>query len=228
MITNTARELRKYWPKDPLTPALAAADGSNNNNDVSLREPATYYTHTIRMDHNVSGKQRIFGRFSFYKRASNYNNYLQSIATGEWFEFVSRNFTIDDVYTLTPSVVLNVKYGYNRFIRSSTANPGSFGMDLTTLGFSQQFQDQAALAQQTRFPGINMAGYTSTDHQDFVRPIDTHAFAATVSIIRGSHSVKTGVEFRAYRENSNFFGNDGAGRFRFDGTYTGASTAPRS
>ncbi len=224
MITDAARKMSKYWPAAPATPALASPDGTNNHHDPGLSEPATYYTHTIRVDQNVSEKQRIFGRFSFYKRASNYNNYFDSIATGEWFQFISRNATIDDVYTLSPTMVLNVKYGYNRFIRSSTTNPGSWGIDLTTLGFSQQFQDQVATGQPTRFPGINMTGYTATDHQDFVRPIDTHAFSSTLTKMQGSHSLKAGVEYRVYRENSNFFGNDGVGRFKFDGTYTSAAS----
>ncbi len=224
MITDVAKKLRAYWPASPATPALGLPDGTNNHYEVGLSEPATYYTHTIRVDQNISDKQRIFGRFSFYKRASNYNNYFHSIATGEWFQFISRNATIDDVYMLSPTMVLNVKYGYNRFIRSSTTNPGSWGIDLTTLGFSKQFHDQVSMGQQTRFPGINMTGYTSTDHADFVRPIDTHAFSSTLTKMQGSHSLKTGLEYRVYRENSKFFGNDGVGRFRFDGTYTSAAS----
>jgi hypothetical protein len=224
MITDVARKLRKYWPSEPFTPTLASPDGTNNNRDAALTEPATYYTHTIRVDQNISDKQRIFGRFSWYNRTSNYNNYFQSIATGEWFKFISRNAMIDDVYTLSPTMVLNVKYGYNRFIRSSTTNPGSWDIDLTTLGFSQTFQQQVSQGQPTRFPGINMSGYTATDHQDFVRPIDTHSASATLIKMLGSHAIKTGIEFRSYRENSSFFGNDGVGRFRFDGTYTSAAS----
>lgn len=224
MITDVAKKLRAYWPAAPLTPTLATADGTNNNYEVGLSEPATYYTHTIRLDQNVSDRQRIFGRFSFYKRASNYNNYLHSIATGQWFMFISRNATIDDVYTLTPTTVLNVKYGYNRFVRSSTGNPESWGMDLSTLGFSKLYQDQVNQGQQTRFPGIDMTGYTNTNSGDFVRPIDTHAFSSTVTKMQGSHAIKTGVEYRVYRENSSFYGNDGVGRFQFNGTYTSAAS----
>jgi len=224
MITSQAKTLRKFWPQSPGTPALATPDGTNNNFDAGLTEPATYYTHTFRVDQNVGQRHRVFGRFSFYNRTSNYNNYFNSIATGEWFKFISRNAMIDDVFTISPTMILNVKYGYNRFIRSSTTNPGSFGIDLTTLGFSKQFHDQVAAAQTTRFPGINMTGYTSTDHADFVRPIDTHAFSAVLNKMQGSHSLKMGMEYRVYRENSNFFGNDGVGRFRFDGTYTSAAS----
>ena len=39
---------------------------------------------------------------------------------------MSRAAVIDDVHTLTPTTVLNMRYGYNRFIRGDNgANPSS-------------------------------------------------------------------------------------------------------
>ncbi len=212
-----AKNLFKYWP-DPLLPGDSV--GQNNMLEPNLPEAITYFTHTIRGDHVVSDKQRIFARYSFYTRDSNYNNYLHSIATGEWFKFFSNNATFDDVYTLSPTMVLNVRYGYNRFVRTSTANPGGFGMDYTALGFPKSYNDGIG-ADIRRFPGINMSGYTGTNHSDFWRPIDTHALVANLNKVVGSHSLKTGLEFRAYRENSKFYGNDASGRFNFDGNWTG-------
>lgn len=214
--SQIAKNLLKYW-SDPILPGNAV--GQNNMLEPNLPETITYYTHTIRGDHVISDKQRMFARYSFYTRDSNYNNYLHSIATGEWFKFFSNNATIDDVYTLSPTTVLNVRYGYNRFVRTSTANPGGFGLDYTALGFPKEYSD--AIGDIRRFPGIDMNGYTNTNHSDFWRPNDTHAFVANVNKIAGAHSIKTGVEFRAYRENSSFFGNDGSGRFVFDAKWTG-------
>ena len=83
----------------------------------------TYYTHTIKIDHVVSDRQRVFVRGSWYKRASDYNNYFGNAYTGTVFQFLSRAGTIDDVYTFNPTTVLNVRYGYNRFVRSQDGNP---------------------------------------------------------------------------------------------------------
>lgn len=219
LIGPVARGLRPYWPKEPYSASTGSANGQMNHYNPGLLEPATYYSHTIRGDHVISEKQRVFGRYSFYKRDSNYNDYFGTAATGEFFKFFSNNATIDDVYTLSPTTVLNVRYGYNRFVRTSTADPEAFGIDLTSLGFSKAYND-AIPADIRRFPGINMSGYTSTFHADFWRPCDTHAFIATLNRIMGTHSLKTGVEYRAYRENSLFYGNDGTGRFFFDQTWT--------
>ncbi len=236
-ISNFAKQVRKYYPggsassyAGPATPDLAKTDGQNNHNDATLLEPVTYYTHTFRVDQNIGDRQRLFVRYSFYNRTSNYNNYLGSIATGEWFKFLSQQATIDDVFTLTPTMVLNIRYGYNRFVRTSNSNPGNYGFDLTSLGFSSEFQSQVAALQQTRFPGINMNGYFSTAHSDFWRPCDTHSPAVTLTKQWGSHSLKTGLEMRAYRENQTLFGNDGVLRLTYDGTFTkkdnGSSAAP--
>jgi len=78
-----AMNLFKYWA-DPLLPGDSV--GQNNMLEPNLPEAITYFTHTIRGDHVVSDKQRIFARYSFYTRDSNYNNYLHSIATGEWLK----------------------------------------------------------------------------------------------------------------------------------------------
>jgi hypothetical protein len=217
LISPVAKAMRQYWPKEPL--GGGSPNGQQNHFEAGLLEPATYYSHTIRGDHVVSDRQRIFARVSFYKRDSNYNDYFHTIATGEHFKFFSRNAAIDDVITLSPTMVLNLRYGYNRFIRTSTADPGGFGIDLTTLGFPKAYND-AIPEDLRRFPGINMSGYTSTFHSDFFRPIDTHAFIATLNKVAGAHSLKTGVEYRAYRENDRFFGNDATGRFFFDSTWT--------
>lgn len=223
LITDFARKVRQYYPAQPFSPHTATALGNMNHYNPGLLEPITYYTHTIRGDQNISDRQRLFVRFSFYKRDSNYNNYLGSIATGEYFKFISRQATIDDVYTLSPSMVLNVRYGYNRFVRTSDSNPGNYGFDLTSLGFSPDYQKAVKAVQETRFPGINMSGYIGTNHSDFWRPCDTHSFAATLTRQQGSHSLKTGLELRVYRENQKFYGNDGVGRFNFDATWTRAT-----
>jgi hypothetical protein len=228
MITDFAKKVRQYYPAEPFSASTGSALGNMNHYNAGLLEPVTYYTHTIRGDHNVSDRQRIFVRYSFYKRDSNYNDYLGTIASGEFFKFFSKQATIDDVYTLSPTAVLNVRYGYNRFIRTSNSDPGNYGFDLTSLGFSSAYQNTVKAAQETRFPGINMNGYIATDHSDFWRPCDTHSFGATLNKQQGSHSLKGGMELRVYRENQRFFGNDGVGRFTFNANWTRATNTASS
>ncbi len=49
---------------------------------------------------------------------------------------------IDHVATLSPTMVLNSRYSYNRFIRGSDQPASAVGFDIGSLGFSQQFVNQ--------------------------------------------------------------------------------------
>ncbi len=223
LINPIAKKILDFYPTQSITAGNAL--GQNNHNNAALPEVITYYTHSFKVDHNLTESQRLAFTGRFYKRDSNYNNYLDSIATGEWFQFLSRAGGIDYVNTLTPTTVLNLRYGYNRFIRSSDGNPGSYGMDITTLGFPQYLNDYSS-DDMRRFPSITFpggsggAGYIGTAHGNFVRPIDTHVGAATFSKMISSHSLRIGAEARAYRENSRFMNNDMTGRFDFTTEWT--------
>ena len=76
---------------------------------------------------------------SWYDRNSNYNNYFGNLSTGEWFKFVSRQVALDHVYVMTPSTVLNFRYGYNWFVRGTDSNPANHDFDLTSLGFPASY-----------------------------------------------------------------------------------------
>ncbi|HKP87532.1 MAG TPA: TonB-dependent receptor, partial [Blastocatellia bacterium] len=234
LINPVARALvDQFWPK-PTSPGLAAADGTNNFLQPNLKERARYATNTIRVDQYVGNNHRIFGRASWYDRTSDYNNYFNNLATGELFYFISRQGALDEVWTINPTTVLNFRYGYNRFIRSTDSNLGNHGFDLTSVGFPASYNDLIP-PDKRRFPAIEFptGTYQGTRQNVEYRPNDLHSGIATLNKVIGAHSVKTGVEFRSYRETDSFAINDITGRFNFDATWTrgpldNSATAPNS
>jgi len=217
LINPVAKALvNQYWP-NPLNPP-SNADGSLNYLQPDLVETARYYTNTIRIDHALSSNHRMFARASWYTRNSDYNNYFQNLATGQEFQFISRQFTIDDVYSFNPTTVLNVQYSYNRFIRVDSQNSAGIGFDLTSVGFPASYQDLVP-EDKRRFPAIETAGYQGTRRNGEFRPNDIHSFRAVTNKTLNLHSTKFGMEFRAYRENSFNVINDVTGRFNFDGDF---------
>ena len=218
LINPVAKALLRYFP-DPTSPGSASADGQSNFLQPNLQERARYYTSTIRIDHNVSDRQRIFGRASWYDRNSTYNNYYHNLATGTLFQFISRQGALDDVYTFNSTTVLNVRYGYNRFIRVDGYNPENKGFDLTSVGFPAAYNNAIPASYRT-FPRLDITGYQGTGFNTEPRPIDTHSFVGTLNKVAGAHSLKGGVEYRIYRENDIITINDVTGRFIFDSTYT--------
>ncbi|BDC51639.1 hypothetical protein F183_A39540 [Bryobacterales bacterium F-183] len=210
------RVLDTYFPA-PLT--AGNPDGTNNYLRPELQEQADYYTHSVRVDQYIGQKQRLFVRGSWYDRVSNYNNYFNNAVTGEWFQFASRSGVIDDVITLSPTTVLNLRYGYNRFIRVTNANPDQRGFDLTSLGFPAAYNN-AISPDIRRFPRFDIAGYQGTGIGGEFRPNDTHNIVTTLNKMVGSHSLKGGMEFRSYRETTSFFSNSQTGQFVFDSSFT--------
>jgi hypothetical protein len=160
LINPVGKKILFYYPDPRFTPS--SGDGTNNNYDASLTEDAKYYTWTFRVDHNRSDKQRMFVRGSAYTRNSTYDNYpTNTLLTGSFFSFFARNGVIDHVCTINPTTVLNVKFGYSRFIRADTTDPANIGFDLTTLGFPSSYND-AIPKEIRRFPAISMSGYQGT------------------------------------------------------------------
>ncbi|HEX5084860.1 MAG TPA: TonB-dependent receptor, partial [Blastocatellia bacterium] len=203
----------------PGPTATGAADGTGNFAQPGLKENIEYLSNTIRIDHVISEKHRIFGRASWYNRDSNYNNYYRNLATGEAFLFKSRQGAVDHVWLLSPTIVINTRYGYNRFIRGTNSNPDNRGFDLTSLGFPASYANLIP-NDIVRFPRFEINSYQGTGVGGELRPTDTHAVISTVNQTVGAHSFKYGVEFRSYRETDRFFGNNQTGQFNFDSAWT--------
>jgi len=218
LINPIAKAILSYYPDPRFTPTDAT--GLGNNQDPSLIEAAKYYNWTVKVDHVVSDRQRVFVRASSYTRNSLYDNYLANdLLTGDLFQFFARNGVVDDVYTFSPTTVLDAKFGYSRFIRADKL-PSATGFDLTSLGFPAAYNN-AIPADIRRFPLISMTGYQATDPPGCeFRPVEIYSVPVTLSKAQGRHFLRAGMEFRAYRETDSFTGGNQTGSFTFDSTYT--------
>ena len=76
-------------------------------------------------------------------------------------------------------------------------------MDLTSLGFPSYY-NSLVTDDIRRFPRFDITGYKGTGMAGEYRPNDTHSFITTLDKSKGAHFLKTGMEFRAYRENGSF------------------------
>jgi hypothetical protein len=73
-ISPIAQNILKYSPSPNVA---GTADGGNNLSQPNLPEAADYYSHTWRLDHNITDNWRTFGRFSWYNRSSTYSSFRQ-------------------------------------------------------------------------------------------------------------------------------------------------------
>ena len=225
-ISPVARAILNFYalPKQPGTAASGGLIG--NIFDSTLAEVTNPYDNfTFRVDQNFSEKNRFFVRGSWYDRDSHYNDYFGTEATGVNFRFISRQGVIDDVHTFNPTTVLNVRYGYNRFIRHQDQDLDARGFDLTRLGFPASYNNLIG-EEIRRFPRFDFTGGPlGTGFGNEFRPTTTHSVSAVLNKSLDVHALKFGAELRIYREDSFFASNDQTGHFIFDNTYTRQSSA---
>lgn len=206
-----------YYPTTEKTPGDPL--GLSNYMDATLAEKSKYYNTSFRADQNVGEKQRFFVRYSAYIRNSTYNNYFDNAFMGIQFWFYAKNAEFDHVYNISPTLLLNTRYSYNRFIRGTDSPKEAVGFDITKLGFSQQYAAQVP-KDIMRFPRINLNGYISNGIGGEERPVNNHTVSATLTKFAGKHSIRTGFEYRVYQEADRFVANQQTGQFTFASNWT--------
>ena len=212
-LNPTALKLLNLYP---VSNVAGNADSSNNyfHPSPSYNE---YFSHLARVDQNFSEKNRLFGRYQQF-----YNLFVsgQNLATGanqnNRYRY-SKGIGLDDIYVFSPQFVMNVRYGWSRFIQRFT--PQEAGFDLAGSGFSTSLTAQIAPGAVT-LPQINVDGlvqlgssYASGNFTNY------HTWAAEFTSLRGPHSVRFGAEFRLYRETDNSV-TYATPRLDFSSTYT--------
>ena len=106
--------------------------------------------------------------------------------------------------TLSPTTVLTLRWGFNRFFTTSFPT-SSAGFDLTTLGLPASL---AAATPDPAFPAVTMGQLASFGGGTTTRDVFySRAFNATISRFRGRHSLKVGFDFRTLHD----FGTPAAG-----------------
>ena len=194
------------------------ADGVNNYTN-GRNSYDTFYNHIVRIDHNVSDKQRFFVRVNGTRNLRDQDK-RHSNTVGHRLYRYNRGAAVDHVYTLSPQFFINSRYSYTRYIDG--IDPNQMGFDIQALGFSSAFSNQIKAVDPAllRFPRIDTTGYSSLSVQSRNRnPVDTHDFAVNATRIFGSHTVRFGPGYRVYRRNSRDLGTS-SGLLAFNTNWT--------
>ena len=156
MIDPAAKKILEFFA---LPNQTGTTDGQQNYQNPTAVAFETYYTATGRVDHNLSAKHRLYGRFSWDYWQEEKDDRFDNIATGIFLNRKNRILGVDDAYTIRNNLLVNVRGGFTRQMFPERRR--SQGFDLASLGFSPQLvglapKDAAA------FPFINYDGF-----QDF-------------------------------------------------------------
>ena len=220
----------KYMNYFPLPNAPGNADGTKNYFSNMIRHE-NYRAYLTRIDHRISEKQTIFGKYyRSYNPEDRYDwaGVVNNFPVTKGFEYRTNDGgNIDYTVTLSPTLVLDLRTGVNRFAQER--RPAA-GFDPALLGFTGQAL--AVMRGYQYFPRFDIRTYDAdrpvrdilgSNRADYdeglLRPFQMASFQPTVTQIFGNHSTKYGYDFRVIRENFTSDGYQG-GRFFFDGVFT--------
>ncbi|HWB82600.1 MAG TPA: carboxypeptidase regulatory-like domain-containing protein [Bryobacteraceae bacterium] len=216
----------KYLPYFPLPNTAGNLDGSQNY-VVNAVDSDGYDNELGRMDVNVSDRNRLSFNARHNFRAQNKNNFFGNEATGNYLYRINQGFGLEDVYTLTPTTILDLHGNWTRYIENH-ASP-SDSIDPLSLGFPDYIAQKAEFlmlpyvsfgSNGTGVSGGSRAGYEplgyTGDAQNFS---DIFSIAAQVDKIHGNHSLKFGVDGRMYRWSAFSFGSP-SGTYSFKSDWT--------
>jgi len=133
---------------------------------------------------------------------------------------VARNWGADWTYTLTPSLVLNLRGGLARY-EGFSGNSFGVGFDPTQLGFPSSLTSQFGAFM---FPRFNLGNYSELGPQGgySYSTNDAWSLQPNIALTHGRHFLKVGTEFRRYNDNSISTGY-ASGVYNFDAGWTQAN-----
>ncbi len=217
----------QYYPAPNVTGLANGFDNYGNN----ATSNDNYSNELGRIDYNMNDHSRMFYSFRHNSEFQTKNNYFGNIGTGSTLTRENWGASGDEVYTLNPTTVLNLRLNYTRL--TELHGEPSAGFDPSSLGFPSYI---AGTSQYAQLPFIGFSGSCGSQ-TSFQCLGDTGAskdpsqslqlFGNVVKII-GAHALKFGADIRQYRLNVITYGNS-AGSFTFSNNWTksasNASTA---
>lgn len=202
----------KFIPAANLTTGVRE-DGYNNfgSNASSIDG----YTNELgRMDFNISNQHRTYFNVRHTDYYQTKNNYFDNISTGSNLSRSNWGGTLDHVYMVNPTNVLNVRLNFTRMFEDHSSP--SAGVDPTSLGFPAYL---ASNSQYVQLPTMSFATNTNMQTLGFgtganLLPSQSLQLYGSWAMIRGNHNIRIGSDLRQYRLNYRAFGNS-AGNFSF-------------
>lgn len=230
-IHPITQNVLKYWPA-PNRPGQGPAQF--NNYLLSAKTALDLNGWVMRIDHTISDKHRLFGRFNGWQSTTLYpgltdaNTAFPSLSSSS---NPTRTALISLTSTFSPSLIGELRTSYNRLMSNSI--PLSEGFDSSKLGFQPAFTNAMDYKS---FPLIYVQQYVTGAGLSIVRggsdivgnlgangkarnSQDTWQLQFQVTYLRNRHKVKVGADLELLRLFS-YSSQYDSGRFFFDNAYT--------
>jgi hypothetical protein len=218
---------QNYLKLIPLPNIAGQANGFGNYN-LSAIDSDVYDNELGRLDVNLSDKHRLWFDARHNYRFQQKDPYFNNVANGYTLQRINQGASLDNVYSFSPSLMMDIRGNWTRFI--TIGGYSSNGFDPTSLGFPAYIAKSAAapFLPPITFTTGTVANGTNPSFQPFEPngsfsnvPFDSFQLFGDIVKIRGNHSTKVGIDLREYRAASQAEGNA-------NGTYTFQSSSVNS
>jgi hypothetical protein len=190
----------QFYPAPNVLPGgstTARPDGYDNFG-TTARATNNADSELGRLDYNMSEKSRLSFDVRHNSLLATKNNYFQNIATGTLTHAENWGGSLDEVYTLNATNILNLRVNYT-FINENNSDP-SLGANPTDYGFPSYMaanSDRLALpymyfSTSTAFASLGTNGASK-------HPSQSWQLFGTWTRVQGSHTLKFGFDGRQYR-----------------------------
>ena len=206
----------KYYP-EPTNPGLK--DGTSNY-VVSPVGQLGFANNFGRFDFNLSDRHKLFWDMRHSALDPDIaEHYFPNDATGLWATRTNWGTMLDDVYTLNPTTVMDIRLNWTRFreidgVRNDGFNPTTLGFPAYMSSNSTYLQMPAILFSGTAFWPLNTRASFVSDN-----PGDSFQVFGTLVKFWKSQSLKFGADVREYRMASSK-PNYSTGSFTFSSAWT--------
>jgi hypothetical protein len=209
----------QYYPEPNITPL---ANGFDNFGSGNVPYPDNYSNELGRIDYNMTARSRLAFNVRHNHELQKKNNYFDNIASGTTLTRENWGASADEVYTFTPTTILDLRVNFTRL--NEVHGEPSEGFNPTALGYPSYI---AGNSQYLQLPYVGYSGSCGSQ-ASFQCLGDTAAsrdpsqslqlFADIVKIV-GTHAIKFGFDARQYRLNVITYGNS-SGSYTFANNWT--------
>ncbi|MBV9082664.1 MAG: carboxypeptidase regulatory-like domain-containing protein, partial [Acidobacteriaceae bacterium] len=222
LLNPVALKYLQFYPQPNLR---GKADGENNFISTTPNID-NYFSNMGRVDYNVSDTNKLFFDLHESSYLQNNNNTFNNIASGGLTDVDMWGGVLDDVYTLSPTLVLDARLGFTRTDNLTTLP--SAGFDATSLGFPTYINRTSTYPLLPRIAfseGTGAAAFAGLSAKPGSPSYFTETqFFAAVTKIWGQHTIKAGPDIRLNKL-SQINGGYSSGFFTFSpGTWVSAGT----
>jgi hypothetical protein len=197
-ISPIAQNYLKYYP---LPNQAGQPNGQANFLSNTDGERNRFFNTIGRLDVNLSDKHKFFfSARNNLRVGSGGNGFGKSVydnpTSGNYLQRLNWGLTLDDVYTISPTFLMNSRLNWTRFVEPQTNF--SLGYDSTSLGLPSYLSSNAP---RKILPRVSFSTITALGSDGGIeRPLDIFQIFESFTKLVGQHSLKFGADIRQYRE----------------------------